>query len=139
MNSIVEPQKHKNAFKKYWPINTFDFDGVIYMGPNFTGMRPCLNDIIITGRPISEMKFVNSILAERDIKNYVMFNPTSREHPAYSRECSGRWKSKVLTLLKAQYNIGLHYEDDKIQSDIIQKNHPDIHIIHINHGEILEY
>ena len=43
-------------------INTFDFDGVIYMGPDFTGMRPCEADIIITGRPIAESRFVLDIL-----------------------------------------------------------------------------
>ena len=48
-------------------INTFDFDGVIYMGPDFTGIRPCKDDIIITGRPIGESKFVYDILYERDI------------------------------------------------------------------------
>ena len=35
-------------------INTFDIDGVIYMGEEFTGVRPCRDDIIITGRPQEE-------------------------------------------------------------------------------------
>ena len=120
-------------------INTFDFDGVIYMGPDFTGMRPCEADIIITGRPIAESRFVLDILFDRGINNNIYFNPTPREADEYSRETSGEWKSKVLTQLKQQYIIGLHYEDDEIQSEIIQKNHPDICIVHINHGEIIEY
>ena len=64
-------------------INTFDFDGVIYMGPDFTGLRPCINDIIITGRPISESKFVLEILSERHINNPIHFNPIPREDPEY--------------------------------------------------------
>jgi|ETN01SMinimDraft_4_1059930.scaffolds.fasta_scaffold124292_2 hypothetical protein len=120
-------------------INTFDFDGVIYMGPDFTGLRPCINDIIITGRPISESKFVLEILSERHINNPIHFNPIPREDPEYSREASGKWKAKVLDQLKQQYMIGLHYEDDEIQSEIIQKIHPDICIVHVQHGQIIEY
>ena len=120
-------------------INTFDFDGVIYMGPDFTGLRPCINDIIITGRPISESKFVLEILSERHINNNVFFNPIPREDPEYSREASGEWKAKVLTQLKLQYNIGLHYEDDEIQMNIIRKYHPDINMVHVQHGQLIEY
>ena len=71
-------------------INTFDFDGVIYMGPYLTGLRPCVNDIIITGRPIAECKFVYDVLSERYIDNPVFFNPTRREDARYSREESGK-------------------------------------------------
>ena len=120
-------------------INTFDFDGVIYMGPDHTGLRPCKDDIIITGRPIGESKFVYDILYERGINNSIYFNPIPREDPEYSREASGIWKAKVLDQLKQQYIIGLHYEDDEIQSEIIHQHHPDIKIVHIQHGEIIEY
>ena len=120
-------------------INTFDFDGVIYMGPDFAGMRPCKDDIIITGRPLEESKFVYKILSERDINNPVYFNPTPRKDPKYSREQSGKWKAEVITNLKLRYNIGLHYEDDKIQSDIINHYHPEIKIVHIQHEELIEY
>ena len=39
-------------------INTFDIDGVIDFGDTYTGVRPCVNDIIITGR---------SVHSERDV------------------------------------------------------------------------
>ena len=120
-------------------INTFDFDGVIYMGPDFTGMRPCKDDIIITGRPLEESKFVYKILSERDINNPVYFNPTPRKDPKYSRKESGEWKARVLDQLKEQYIIGLHYEDDEIQSKIISSYHPDIKIVHVQHGQLIEY
>ena len=120
-------------------INTFDFDGVIYMGPDFTGIRPCKDDIIITGRPIGESKFVYDILHERDINNPVHFNPIPREHSDYSREQSGKWKAKVLINLKKIYIIGLHYEDDEIQSEIISSYHPDIKIVHVQHEQLIEY
>ena len=121
------------------PINTFDFDGVIYMGPDFTGMRPCENDIIITGRPLKEADFVYNILSERNINNKVYFNPTPRESSEYSRETSGEWKASVLFNLKTLYKIGLHYEDDEIQMHVIQRYHPDIKIVHVQHGQIIEY
>ena len=124
-------------------INTFDFDGGIYMGPDFAGMRPCKDDIIISGRPIAESKFVFDVLSERDINNPVYFNPKRREDARYSREDSGKWKAKVLDQLKEQYNIGLHYEDDDIQSKIISSYHPEIHIVHVQHagphGQLIEY
>ena len=135
-----EPKKYRGTKPPPRPlINTFDFDGVIYMGPDFTGIRPCENDIIITGRPLKEANFVYNILSDRCINNPVYFNPIPREDPEYSREASGRWKAKVLEQLKLQYDIGLHYEDDEIQMKIIHKFHPNINIVHVQHGQLIEY
>jgi len=120
-------------------INTFDFDGVIYMGTSLTGVRPCEDDIIITGRPYEEAKFVFDVLAERDINNYVFFNPVPRSDTLYSRKTSGHHKAKVLLMLRKQYNVGVHFEDDRVQSKVILEQIPDLQIIHIDHGELIEY
>lgn len=112
-------------------INTFDIDGVIYFGEGVTGVRPCRNDIIITGRSIDQYDYTMDMLRSRGIYNQVFFNPMSRSDPHYCREESGRHKARVITKLLQVYDIGLHFEDDLVQIEQIRKVHPDLNIIHM--------
>ncbi len=112
-------------------INTFDIDGVIYFGEGVTGVRPCRNDIIITGRSIDQYDYTMDMLRSRGIYNQVFFNPMSRSDPYYCREESGRHKARVITKLLQVYDIGLHFEDDPVQIEQIRKVHPDLNIIHM--------
>lgn len=112
-------------------INTFDIDGVIYFGEGVTGVRPCRNDIIITGRSIDQYDYTMDMLRSRGIYNQVFFNPMSRSDPYYCREESGRHKARVITKLLKVYDIGLHFEDDPVQIEQIRKVHPDLGIIHM--------
>ncbi len=114
-------------------INTFDIDGVIFMGDEFTGVWPGPEDIIITGRSITQSDETLSMLRERGIFNQVYFNPLRRSDPEYSREASGEWKAKVLRMLQICYDIGIHFEDDPIQIEKIQQAKLDINIVHLHH------
>jgi hypothetical protein len=122
-------------------INTFDIDGVIYMGEEFTGVRPCRDDIIITGRPQEEFIETQKMLKSRGIYNLLYMNPLKRTDPDYSRESSGRFKAKTInTLIQEGYNIGMHFEDDLIQIKEIHKVHPTLDIIHMKRpDDILNY
>ena len=114
-------------------INTFDIDGVIYFGEEVTGVRPCENDVIITGRSFQQKETTEKMLHSRGIYNKVYMNPLERNDPQYSREASGKFKAWQLTSLKQQgYEIGMHFEDDEIQIDEIKKEHPDLHIVHLD-------
>ena len=119
-------------------INTFDIDGVIYMGEGRTGVRPHPWDIIITGRSISQMLETRHQLGEAGIDNHVFYNPLSRDDPKYSREESGKWKAQVLTLLRKIYIINIHFEDDPIQIAEIKKVHQDLTIVHLDHDGLVE-
>jgi len=112
-------------------INTFDIDGVIYFGPETTGVRPGIHDICITGRSITQQEETETMLRERGIYNPVLYNPLRRDDPEYSRAASGRHKAAMITKLKRHYSIGLHFEDDPIQIEEIRKVHPDLTIIHM--------
>ena len=63
-------------------INTFDIDGVIDFGDTYTGVRPCVNDIIITGRSVhTEREATEKMLRDRGINNMLFMNdPVSYTH-----------------------------------------------------------
>jgi len=119
-------------------INSFDIDGVIYMGEGRTGVRPHPNDIIITGRSITQLEETQAQLKKFGIYNQVFYNPLNRNDPKYSRVESGRWKAKVLTLIKKSYIVNIHFEDDPVQINEIKKVHPDLTIVHLDHSGLVE-
>lgn len=121
-------------------INTFDIDGVIFMGEDYTGIFPGPYDIIITGRSIEESKATLDMLHERGIFNQVYFNPIPFAEK--TRGSSGQWKGKVLKMLmKSGIKHGVHYEDDEVQIEEIHDylnggtgfhmNH--VNIVHVKH------
>ena len=120
-----------NTFDIVYQINTFDIDGVIYFGEEFTGVRPGENDVIITGRSYTQREETETMLKSRGIYNTVMYNPISRDHESYSREESGRHKARCIETLKETYDIGLHFEDDPVQIEEIKKVHSELNVIHL--------
>lgn len=119
-------------------INTFDIDGVIYFGEDFTGVRPGTKDVIITGRSFTQEAETEAMLHSRGIYNTVMYNTLLRDDPEYCREESGRHKARCIDFLKESFDVGLHFEDDPIQINEILKVHPDHQIIHmVRQGEDL--
>jgi hypothetical protein len=112
-------------------INTFDIDGVIYMG-KYGGVYPGLNDIIITGRSFEESEETLGMLTKKGIHNKVMFNELSFDNK--SRESSGIHKGNTIIKLEEQgYKIGIHFEDDPIQIEMIKKIVPHINIVYMQH------
>lgn len=113
-------------------VNSFDIDGVIYMGPNWTGVFPGPSDVIITGRSIEEKPETDEMLKSRGIENTVFYNPLSYEDK--TRESSGKHKSVMLNLLiESGVEIGIHFEDDPIQADIIRTNIPSVNVVLLEH------
>jgi hypothetical protein len=113
-------------------INTFDIDGVIYFGDEVTGVRPCEDDIIITGRPYHDREETVGMLEHRGIYNKLYMNPLDRDDSNYGREASGIFKAHTLTMLMNMgYEIAMHFEDDPIQIEEIKKVHPNLQIVHL--------
>ena len=106
-------------------ITTFDMDGVITIG-----IYPGPNDVIITGRSIEEARETMVYLRNRGIFNAIYMNPSKYDDK--SREGSGRYKARVISMLKeAGHEIEKHIDDDEIQIAEINKFHPDLPIVHV--------
>ncbi len=109
-------------------INTYDIDGVIYLGPDFVGLTPRPDDIIITGRSYEEEPETKTMFYNRGIKNQVFFAPWPFLEK--TRVKSGHHKGHVIHTLKlAGYQIGIHFEDDPIQAEIISTYHKNVVLI----------
>jgi hypothetical protein len=114
-------------------INSFDIDGVIYMGDAFTGVFPGPDDIIITGRSFEEADITNKMLQARGIGNKVYMNPLTFDQK--SRKSSGQHKARTLFYLEEMgYRFGIHFEDDAIQAEEIRKIMPHINIVMLEHN-----
>jgi hypothetical protein len=101
-------------------VNGFDIDGVIHQGVFGAGIRPGLNDIIITGRSLEESKETLFFLRKNGINNIVFFNPVSFNEK--TRKSSGTHKAKTINkLLEMGIKINLFFEDDEVQAAEIQK------------------
>lgn len=112
-------------------INTFDIDGVIYLGENYTGLRPGENDIIITGRSYEEKEYTLAYLHSIGIHNKVFFN--TQDFHYKTRLSSGEHKANVIgNLIEAGYDIQLHFEDDEVQAEVIERLTP-VKVVRIVH------
>ena len=115
-------------------INSFDIDGVIYMGDAFTGVFPGPDDVIITGRSRDdEGKVTIDMLTNRGIYNKVYMNPLKFNEK--TRKSSGQHKGRTLFYLEEMgYRFGIHFEDDPIQAEEIHKIMPNINIVMLEHN-----
>jgi hypothetical protein len=112
-------------------INTFDIDGVIYMGKGLRGVRPDPDDIIITGRSIEEAKATLTMLYQQGIFNQVFFNPI--KYNEKTRASSGLHKARTIEMLiESGYDIMFHFEDDPIQIETIKNYCKKVHVIAID-------
>lgn len=110
-------------------INTYDIDGVIFLG-EYDGVRPGPNDIIITGRSWEEVVETYKMLTSKGIFNEVIYN--SKKFDEKTRESSGEHKAETIKrLIESGYTHGVHFEDDEIQIEIIKKHIPNIRIVHL--------
>lgn len=114
-------------------INSFDIDGVIFMGYDHLGVYPGPKDVIITGRSLEELPETKQMLLDRNILNTVYFNPIPFDKK--TRVSSGIHKAFTLTYLQDMgYIIGIHFEDDPIQAEVIRDSHPEIHVVMLQHN-----
>jgi hypothetical protein len=110
-------------------INTYDIDGVIYLG-EYDGLYPGKDDIIVTGRSIEEKPETIRMLESKGIKNSVMFNPLPFDEK--SRVSSGIHKGRVIKdMIDSGIEHGVHFEDDEIQIEAIRGIVPDVRIVHV--------
>lgn len=116
-------------------VNSYDIDGVIYMGEHHEGLRPGPEDIIVTGRSYQERESTLAMLRGRGIYNMVFFNPLDRKDALYGRRASGKHKARVFRHL---YNVGVdvrrHFEDDPIQMKVIREEWPEVEVVQIGNG-----
>lgn len=112
-------------------INSFDIDGVIYLG-DLGGIFPGPHDIIITGRSSEETTETITMLCRKGIHNKVYFNPEKWENK--TRVSSGIHKGNTLKkLIESGIKIGFHIDDDPIQITEIKKILPDLPVILMEH------
>lgn len=105
-------------------IQSFDLDGVIIIDEDHIGVRPGPEDVIITGRSVEEAKATFQQLHAAGIYNQVFFNP--KPFAMKSRTTSGEHKANTLQMLyKSGYYIDVHFEDDPIQADILERAYTD--------------
>ena len=119
-------------------INSFDIDGVIYLGEDRIGLHPRHQDIIVTGRTLHDSKKTYDMLADRGITATLYLNPFPGERSP--RETSGEHKARIL---RNQIDWGLnniqnHYEDDPVQAEIIRKAVPEINVIMVDNNGLVE-
>jgi microsomal dipeptidase-like Zn-dependent dipeptidase len=101
-------------------INTYDIDGVIYLGEGLDGLHPGPNDIIVTGRSTDEEPATRQMLDSRGIKNIVLYNRLP--FAAKSRVTSADHKVQAIRYIKEVlgYEHGVHFEDDPVQINILK-------------------
>jgi hypothetical protein len=111
-------------------ISSFDIDGVLYLGKEYSAIKPNPDDIIITGRSIEESKKTLDFLHSRGIYNQVYFNPVPCSEK--TREKSGKWKADCLRMLiNSGLDIALHFEDDPIQWAILEECVPEVSLVKV--------
>ena len=114
-------------------LNTFDIDGVIFLNEDVGGVHPGPYDIIITGRSFEEAPETREMLRDRGIYNRVFFNRVKFVNK--TRIGSGFHKAETIKRLqKLGYKIGVHFEDDEIQAEVIRQKCTDVTVVMLIHN-----
>ena len=115
-----------------YSINSFDIDGVIYMGEHHDGIYPGPNDIIVTGRSEEVREETQKMLQDKGITNPLYMNDKPKGFN--DRRQSGLSKAMQFIRLEALgYKISIHFDDDDIQIREITRALPHIYCVHISH------
>lgn len=113
-------------------INTYDIDGVIFMGKGLDGLFPGKNDHIITGRSFEERPETESFLHSKGIFNTLHLNPLRYDEK--TRVTSGIHKGNTIKRLESEgYTVGIHWEDDPVQVEEIKKIVPHVNVVLLVH------
>ena len=125
--------------------NSYDIDGVIYLGEDHEGLSPGPNDLIITGRSYTQKEETLNMLRSRGIYNFVFFNPLPRTSSWYGRETSGQHKAKIILQLQKEMGVSvmIHFEDDPIQASKVkeafrQLGNTKSRVVMIGNGELID-
>lgn len=119
-------------------VNSYDIDGVIFLENGLNGVRPYPDDLIITGRSIEERDETMAMLESKGISNQMVFfnqipfAEKTREKSAWHKACT------LNTLLDAGWSIGLHFEDDPLQFELIKFYVPRINVVRVCTDGLIE-
>jgi len=117
-------------------MNSYDIDGVIYLGEGRKGLLPRDEDVIITGRSFEEEDETQAqfVVLGIPLMCDVWFAPWEKSHK--TRRLSGLHKANTLNRLigGSGYNIQIHFEDDPVQADIIRQFVPGIEVVMVTHN-----
>lgn len=113
-------------------MNGFDIDGVIFFGDRRPGVRPGIDDVIITGRSYEEADETFEFLRRYGISNRVFMN--SLKIIDKTRATSGEHKARILNMLRENGEVvDLFFEDDPIQVEVIRRDAPWVNIVMLMH------
>ncbi|SRR6266550_460147 len=112
-------------------MNSYDIDGVIWLGKDCEGIYPGPRDVIITGRSWQEAEETVDMLNLRDIHNEIYFNSTRLLEK--TRRDSGEHKANTIKWFKERLNkeIRIHFDDDPLQAAIIRERCPWVTVIEL--------
>lgn len=113
-------------------INSYDIDGVIFLGKGIEGVFPGPADIIISGRSMEEVVETKKMLASKFITNKIYLNPLPFKDK--TRESSGQHKADtILKLWSEGVHVRIHFEDDEVQAKVIRENCPNTTVVLLIH------
>jgi len=113
-------------------VNIFDCDGVLYLSPH-ESFKPRCQDIIVSGRTIDRFTETSTYLKQRGIHNKIYLKDPAK-FPR-TREGSGQHKAATIKQLQQEgYTIDLFFEDDPIQSAIINQECPEVNVVLLVHN-----
>lgn len=120
-------------------MNSYDFDGVLYLGPGRKGFLPREEDVIVTGRSYEEQKVTMQHLRELGISTdkEIYFAPWKWE--SKTRVLSGIHKARTLAMMiSSGMEIQIHFEDDPVQAEIIERALGDKLTVVLIHHDLTE-
>lgn len=116
-------------------MNSYDIDGVIYLGEGRKGLLPREEDVIITGRSIDEYDVTTKQFRGLGIPPSIVIYMAPWPFDQKSRRKSGLHKAYTLLQLLGQgKDIQIHFEDDPVQADVIRQFVPQIEVVMITHN-----
>lgn len=117
-------------------MNSYDIDGVIYLGEGRKGLLPRSEDVIISGRSCEEYLITMAQFDALDIPEECPVYLAPWKIPHKTRRLSGLHKANTLNMLIGQQgkNIQIHFEDDPVQADIIRQFVPSVEVVMITHN-----
>lgn len=117
-------------------MNSFDIDGVIYLGEGRKGLLPRSEDVIISGRSFEEYGVTKQQFEILGIPGECVIYLADWKISHKTRRLSGLHKAYTLNRLIGQLdkNIQIHFEDDPVQADIIRQFVPGVEVVMITHN-----
>jgi hypothetical protein len=117
-------------------MNSYDIDGVIYLGEGRKGLLPRPEDVIISGRSWDEYGTTQDQFTKLGVPVECVIYLAPWNITYKTRRLSGLHKANTLNMLIGMMNkdIQIHFEDDPVQADIIRQFVPGIEVVMITHN-----